>query len=130
MNRGPGKDNGTREQRVSPSSCCLRPAARLLPLLLLASLALLPLTGCTSAPVNVDKSLMAERGATARNEGVAERYRIGCPDVLEVTVRSRARHLMTWSDRRERHYFDLAHRAATDVASALSMIQDEDRTAA
>jgi protein involved in polysaccharide export with SLBB domain len=34
----------------------------------------------------VDKSLMAERGAAERNEGVAERYRIGCPDVLEVTV--------------------------------------------
>jgi len=86
MNRGTGKDNGTKEQRDPTSPCHLRPAARLLPLFLLASLALPPLTGCTSAPVSVDKSLMAEGGATARNEGVAEHYRIGCPDVLEVTV--------------------------------------------
>ena len=41
-------------------------------------------------------------------------------DLLEVTVRSNARHVLTWGERRERRYFALAHEAASRVASALS----------
>jgi len=44
------------------------------------------LCGCVSTGPHVDKSLMADRGSTLRNAGVAERYVIGCPDVLEVAV--------------------------------------------
>ena len=41
-------------------------------------------------------------------------------DLLEVTVRSSARHVLTWGERRERRYYSLAHHAASHVASALS----------
>src|SRR5262249_14387724 len=38
---------------------------------------------------HVERSLMADRGTTTRNEGVAEHYTVGCPDVLEVRVSNR-----------------------------------------
>jgi len=38
----------------------------------------------------------------------------------EVTVRSRGRHLISWSDRREHRYFALAHDAATHIADLLA----------
>lgn len=41
-------------------------------------------------------------------------------ELSEVAVRSRARHLVTWSERRERRYFSLAHEAAAHVARVLS----------
>src|SRR5262249_30194871 len=54
--------------------------ALLVPLLLPA--------GCANRPY-LDRALMAERGSAVRNEGVAETYRPGCPDVLEFTVAGR-----------------------------------------
>ncbi len=81
--------NSTREQRDFPSPCGLRCVLHCQVGLLLCAIALFFLTGCLSAPRHVDKSLMAERGATIRNDGVAEHYLIGCPDILEVTVASR-----------------------------------------
>jgi hypothetical protein len=41
-------------------------------------------------------------------------------DVAEVTVRSRARHVVTWGERREQRYFMHAHDAATHIARLLS----------
>jgi hypothetical protein len=41
-------------------------------------------------------------------------------ELSEVTVRSCARRLVTWGERRERRYFSLAHEAATHVARLLS----------
>jgi protein involved in polysaccharide export with SLBB domain len=49
-------------------------------------LALLAGGGCVSTQPHVDKDLMAERGGPARNEGMAEGYALGCPDVLELAV--------------------------------------------
>src|SRR5262245_36296089 len=82
MDRGAHKD-GTGRGRAGPP----RPLRRLLPLLTLP-LCPLPclLTGCATTNPQVERTLMAEKGSTARNEGVAERYLVGCPDVLEVTV--------------------------------------------
>jgi protein involved in polysaccharide export with SLBB domain len=40
----------------------------------------------------VDRTLMAEKGSVTRNEGVAERYLIGCPDVLELVVAGQPEH--------------------------------------
>jgi polysaccharide biosynthesis/export protein len=48
------------------------------------------LTGCATDRVNVDKSVMSDRDSTRRNAGVAESYRVGCPDVLEVRMPGRA----------------------------------------
>jgi protein involved in polysaccharide export with SLBB domain len=56
-----------------------------------------------NAPTRVEKGLMSDRGGTARNEGVAEHYLIGCPDVLEVTVAARpdlSRHCKVGPDGR------------------------------
>jgi protein involved in polysaccharide export with SLBB domain len=47
------------------------------------------LSGCAGAQSHVDRALMAETGASARNQGVAQRYKIGCPDVLDVAVSGR-----------------------------------------
>src|SRR5947209_7912341 len=83
MNRGADRENGSSQRGSLPPP---RPLRRPAPLLLFAALPLLLLTGCASSKPHVDKSLMADRGAPARNEGVAEQYLIGCPDVLDVTV--------------------------------------------
>lgn len=58
-----------------------------LPLLAAAFLMLLP-AGCAHRP-SVDRALLAENGTAARNEGVADVYRPGCPDILEVSVAGR-----------------------------------------
>src|SRR5712691_5830585 len=42
--------------------------------------------GCASQKLHLDQALLAEKGATQRNEGVVEQYRVSCPDILEVTV--------------------------------------------
>ncbi len=60
-----------------------RPTARVLAGLLL----LLP-TACASRPY-IDRAVMAERGTAARNEGVAQAYLPGCPDMLEFAVPGR-----------------------------------------
>jgi protein involved in polysaccharide export with SLBB domain len=44
------------------------------------------LSGCSADRSHVDRALMAERGTAGRNEGVAGRYKIGCPDILELTM--------------------------------------------
>jgi hypothetical protein len=41
-------------------------------------------------------------------------------ELAEVTLRSRGRHLVSWGDRRERRYFDLAHDAASHIAAVLA----------
>jgi protein involved in polysaccharide export with SLBB domain len=62
-----------------------RPYRAVLPaLVLLASL-----TGCAMTGPRLDQALLADRGATERNQGVATAYRVGCPDVLEVTAQDR-----------------------------------------
>jgi hypothetical protein len=40
--------------------------------------------------------------------------------LTEVTVRSSGRRVVTWGERRERRYFEQAHRAATRVAGVLA----------
>jgi len=49
-------------------------------------LALGLMAGCASSRPQVNKSLMNERGSQARNVGIAERYTVGSPDELEITV--------------------------------------------
>jgi polysaccharide biosynthesis/export protein len=53
-------------------------------LVLLASL-----TGCALTGPPLDQALLADRGAVERNQGVEAAYRIGCPDVLELTAQDR-----------------------------------------
>jgi protein involved in polysaccharide export with SLBB domain len=50
---------------------------------------LLCLPGCASGRLHVEQSLMADRGNAPRNERVADEYRVGCPDVLDVSVPDR-----------------------------------------
>jgi protein involved in polysaccharide export with SLBB domain len=50
---------------------------------------LLLTTGCAYEHPHVDRALMAEGGALERNEGVAERYKVSCPDRMEVDVAGR-----------------------------------------
>jgi protein involved in polysaccharide export with SLBB domain len=47
------------------------------------------LAGCAGTRPHVDQAMKAEAGGPARNEGVAERYVVRCPDVLDVTVAGR-----------------------------------------
>lgn len=42
------------------------------------------MAGCASGKPHLDQALLADGGATTRNEGVAELYTVRCPDVLEV----------------------------------------------
>jgi protein involved in polysaccharide export with SLBB domain len=46
------------------------------------------LAGCATVRPHVDRTLMADKD-TERNAGVAERYAVGCPDVLQVTIADR-----------------------------------------
>lgn len=39
---------------------------------------------------HLDQALLMERGAAARNQGVAEAYTVFCPDILDLTVEGRA----------------------------------------
>jgi protein involved in polysaccharide export with SLBB domain len=64
---------------------CWRPGRPAVAALYLAFL-LLPLTGCAGGAPHVDQALLADRGGGPRNEGVAEHYTIGCPDVLDIAV--------------------------------------------
>jgi polysaccharide biosynthesis/export protein len=86
MDCGARKDDGIRNGGAGPRGCPLRRFPRLLLLLLLPGLALGTAPGCATGRPHVDRSLMADRGGAGRNEGVAEHYLIGCPDVLEVAV--------------------------------------------
>lgn len=47
------------------------------------------LTGCCLGRPHLDEALLADPGRAARNRGVSDLYRVGCPDVLEVTVAGR-----------------------------------------
>jgi protein involved in polysaccharide export with SLBB domain len=47
------------------------------------------LGGCQAMAPAVGRQLMADRGPTLRNEGVAERYAVLCPDVLDIVIRTR-----------------------------------------
>ncbi|MBI2804924.1 MAG: polysaccharide biosynthesis/export family protein [Planctomycetes bacterium] len=55
---------------------------------LLAMLLLLCAPGCILDRVNVERNLMSQRNGIPPAE-VASRYRVGCPDVLELTVAQR-----------------------------------------
>jgi protein involved in polysaccharide export with SLBB domain len=75
MDVGTGWSSG---QERAPRAAC-----RGLPLLLCL------LTGCCLGRPHLDEALLADPGRDARNQGVAYLYRVGCPDVLEVTVPGR-----------------------------------------
>jgi protein involved in polysaccharide export with SLBB domain len=60
------------------------PARGLLVLALAAALA-----GCATDRASIEKNLMADRHSARRSAGVAENYRVACPDVLEVRVADR-----------------------------------------
>jgi protein involved in polysaccharide export with SLBB domain len=47
------------------------------------------LAGCKSGGGQVDKNMMAGRGPTDHNVGVAENYLVACPDVLDVILPKR-----------------------------------------
>ena len=44
------------------------------------------LAGCAWGQVHLDQALLAEAGRAGRDQGVADQYLVGCPDVLDVTV--------------------------------------------
>jgi protein involved in polysaccharide export with SLBB domain len=76
-----GKGNRKKEQgprsRRPPSAT----AARLGPF----AFFLIFLSGCAVANCHVDRALLSDPGQELWNQGVAENYRVGCPDVLLVT---------------------------------------------
>lgn len=85
MNRGAHK-GGTAKGRFRSLPTLRRLVCRLVVAFFLYLPCLL-FGGCAaSKPQHVDRSLMREKGSARRNEGVPERYPIGCPDVLEITV--------------------------------------------
>jgi protein involved in polysaccharide export with SLBB domain len=47
------------------------------------------LAGCAGGRPHVDQAMKAETGGPARNQGVAARYQVRCPDVLEVSAAGR-----------------------------------------
>jgi hypothetical protein len=51
-------------------------------------------------------------------------------ELSEVTVRRRGRQVLSWGERRERRYFDLAHDAAEYVAGALAAAAAAERSRA
>jgi protein involved in polysaccharide export with SLBB domain len=53
-------------------------------------LLLVLLSGCAAPSQQVEHALMADKPAPVQNEALAEHYRIGCPDVLEVAVPARS----------------------------------------
>ena len=55
---------------------------------LLLVLPMLHAPGCAKDRASVEKNLMAQQSAL-RNEGVAEHYRVGCPDVVELEMPDR-----------------------------------------
>src|SRR2546425_368949 len=56
--------------------------------LLMALPMLLHAPGCVQDRASVEKNLMAQQ-SEERNRGVAERYRVGCPDVIELDISQR-----------------------------------------
>src|SRR5262245_61480047 len=58
------------------------------PLRLLIVLSLL-LSGCATHRADVERNLMADRHSSSRGDGVADFYRVGCPEVLEIIVDGR-----------------------------------------
>jgi protein involved in polysaccharide export with SLBB domain len=50
------------------------------------ALALCLLAGCALGRPHLDEALLADAGRAGRNQGVADHYLVGCPDVLDVTV--------------------------------------------
>jgi len=67
--------------RIRGSGCCFF-------LFFLFPLAL-AVAGCVANRPQLDHALMADKGAPVRNEGVAEDYTVGCPDVIELLVEGR-----------------------------------------
>ncbi len=47
------------------------------------------LAGCAGQRQQVGRALMTDKGPATQSEGVTERYLVGCPDVLEVSVEGR-----------------------------------------
>jgi polysaccharide biosynthesis/export protein len=61
------------------------PTGSVLANLMLGS-ALMALTGCATMNPDVDRALMVDDGGAARFEAVSQVYRIGSPDLLDVTI--------------------------------------------
>jgi len=56
----------------------------------LLSLCLLASLGCAGDRANVERSLMVERHASPDREAVADKYRLACPDLVEIRVVGRS----------------------------------------
>jgi protein involved in polysaccharide export with SLBB domain len=76
------------------------------------------LVGCASGPPQFDQALMSYQGAATRNQGVAQAYRVFCPDVLEIQVQP-AKELAAISSE-----YGGIRRASTISASSNSVASD------
>lgn len=63
-----------------------RPASALAVVVPLLGLVPLVLAGCVSGRASVEKNLLNDKHTTSRHDGVAEQYRVACPDVLEIRL--------------------------------------------
>jgi polysaccharide biosynthesis/export protein len=81
MGKGNRKKEPGPRRRCPPSP----PAARPWPF----AFFLIFLSGCAVANSHVDRALLSDPGQEVRNQGVAENYHVGCPDLLQVTVAGR-----------------------------------------
>jgi polysaccharide export outer membrane protein len=80
-------DSATQTWRAGRGPAEHAPAGLALPLgVVLAWLA----AGCAHDRAGVEKNLMSDRNSAARAEGVADCYRAGYPDVLDLTIADRA----------------------------------------
>src|SRR5262249_6780881 len=70
----------TEAVRVPPTRCTP----------LFGTLAVLLLAGCAHDRATIEKNLMSDRDPATRNVKVADQYRVGCPDEVEIRVASRS----------------------------------------
>ena len=108
----PGENRSTWQTKGAEGGAHYRRVLRALRSVLCVLLTLL--VGCAFNRGQVEKNLMADRNSMARQEGVAENYQVGCPDVLEVTVADRPdlpRHYTVGADGR----IELGHYASPRV---------------
>jgi protein involved in polysaccharide export with SLBB domain len=89
MAKDTGNPNKGKTDRKVQAGALLPVLFRSPPRFACLSLFLFSLLGCIGGRNHMDQALLADRGTADRNQGVAENYTLGFPDVVEVVVAGR-----------------------------------------